>query len=101
MHGGGRFPRPAFFIAQNDDLGAPLGNTRTRRQDHAGRIQMAVSWKTAPPLGGPGSALVKVLMPLPSSKAAFGQMLSTTTTPGCRPSKGRAWTTMLPRRLPR
>ena len=54
---------------------------------HAFRIQMAVSWKTAPPLGGPASALVSALTPIPSSKAPLGQMLSTTTTPGCSPSK--------------
>ena len=37
---------------------------------------------------------------MPSSKAWFGQMPSTTTTPRCSPSKARAWTTTLPRRLP-
>ena len=46
----------------------------------AGFIQIAVSWKTAPPLGGPASALTKVFIPTPSSNAEFGHTLSTTTT---------------------
>ena len=36
---------------------------------HAGRSQTEVSWKTAPPRGRPGSALVNRLIPIPSSNA--------------------------------
>ena len=38
----------------------------------AGRTQMAMSWKTAPPFGGAASAPVKALMPIPPANAAFG-----------------------------
>ena len=48
----------------------------------AASIQIRLSWKGAPPTGATGSAPVRALMPIPSSNARFGQMLSTITTPG-------------------
>ena len=45
------------------------------------RSQTAVSWNTAPPAGGPGSSLVRALMPMPPSKYSDGQTLSDTSTP--------------------
>src|SRR3546814_126719 len=76
------------------------GGMGWRQPPQAGCTQTAVSWNTAPPAGRPGSALVRRLMPRPSSKARFGQMLSTTTTSGCRPSKKAARMTSEPCRLP-
>src|SRR5205807_902026 len=99
MHRRGRFARAALLVSQNDDVRLPADD-RSEVDGHAFLIQTAVSWKTAPPLGGPASALVSALTPIPSSKALLGQMLSTTTTPGCSPSKSRAWIRMEPRRLP-
>ena len=64
---------------------------RATTRAHAGlRIQTAVSWNTAPPLGQPGSAEVSALMPMPVSKLRLGQMPSTTTTPFCWPALGLA-----------
>src|SRR5690606_28958287 len=65
------------------------------------RSQTAVSWNAAPPFGGAASALIRTLSATPSSKAAFGQMLSTTSTPGCWPSRISAWRRTEPRPLPR
>ena len=53
----------------------------------AGRIQTAVSWNGAPPIGADGCDEVSRLMPTPSGKAWFGQTLSTTTVFGVSPSK--------------
>src|SRR5919106_2780489 len=64
------------------------------------RSHTAVSWNTAPPFGGAASALIRALIPTPSSNAAFGQMLSTTRTPGCWPSRTRACRRTAPRPLP-
>ena len=50
--------------------------------------------------GGAASALISTLMPSPSTNASFGQMLSTTTTPGCWPSRTAACTRTEPRWLP-
>ena len=57
---------------------------------HAGLSHTEVSWKTAPPRGSPGSALVSRLIPMPSSKAWLGHSPSTITTRLCSPSKARA-----------
>src|SRR5260370_23075828 len=57
---------------------------------HAGLSHTEVSWKTAPPRGRPGSALVNKLIPPPSSKAWLGHSPSTITTRLCNPSKPRA-----------
>jgi hypothetical protein len=89
MHCRGGFARAALLVPENDDMRL-AADDGAEVDGHAFRIQMAVSWKTAPPFGGPASALVSALTPIPSSKAPFGQMLSTTTTPGCSPSKIRA-----------
>ena len=63
------------------------------------RSHTAVSWNTAPPFGA-ASALIRALIPMPSSNAAFGQMLSTTSTPGCWPSRTWACRRTAPRPLP-
>src|SRR5205823_3274121 len=94
--------RGALQIAQE---GVDLGGARFCRKlvlvaAHAGLSQTEVSWKTAPPPGRPGSALVSRLMPMPSSKAWFGHSPSTITTRFCMPSKARACTVMLPWLLP-
>src|SRR5262249_39153887 len=102
MHRCGRLARAAPPVAEHDAVRlAPRPRRRVRQQgDHAGRAHTAVSWKTAPPLGGPGSALVSALMPSPPSKAALGQMLSTTSTSRASPSNSRAWTMIEAWRLP-
>ncbi len=65
-----------------------------------GSSQTAVSWMTAPPLGGAGSALSRMLTPMPSAQCWFGQMLSTTMVVSCWPADALACTTSEPRSLP-
>ena len=86
MHGGGRLARAALLVAEDDDMRLARGRTRRR--------QLTVTpagprWRCRGtrrrPWAGPASALVSALTPMPSSKAAFGQMLSTTTTPRLQP----------------
>src|SRR5471032_951655 len=111
VHGGRRFARAAFFVADHQHM-RPARRARRLGLDDRGirrwpevaqaslRIQTAVSWNTAPPLGQPGSAEVTALMPMPVSKLRLGQMPSTTTTPRCWPLLALVCTIVLPRSLP-
>ena len=75
-------PRPSPRSASDPPVAARPGLGARSRAAQPASIQIRLSWNGAPPTGATGSAPVRALMPIPSSNARFGQMLSTITTPG-------------------
>src|SRR5438876_1144114 len=82
-------PRPKSLI-QLRSSGVHLQHRAGEQKAQAGIIHTRLSWNAPPAAGAGWSQPVSVLMPLPSSKASFGQIDSAIRTPRRIPASALA-----------